>query len=48
MTKFARNHWYAASWARDLGDAPFSRRLLDEPIVLFRKKEGGIAALTDR
>ena len=48
MTKFARNHWYAALWARELGDAPVGRRLLGEPIVLFRKKEGGIAALTDR
>ncbi len=48
MAKFAKNHWYAAVWARDLGTAPLGRRLLDEPIVLFRTREGGIAALTDR
>ena len=48
MSKFAKNHWYAAVWARDLGEAPLGRRLLDEPIVLFRKKNGEIAALTDR
>ena len=48
MAKFAKNHWYAAVWARDLGDAPLGRRLLDEPIVLFRTKDGKIAALTDR
>jgi len=48
MAKFAKNHWYAAVWARDLGDGPLGRRLLDEPIVLFRTKNGEIAALTDR
>lgn len=45
---FAKNHWYAALWARELGDVPFGRRLLDEPIVLFRTKSGEIGALTDR
>ena len=40
MSKFAKNHWYAAVWARELSDAPLARRLLDEPIVLFRKKDG--------
>lgn len=48
MAKFAKNHWYAAVWARDLGDGPLGRRLLDEPIVLFRTKNGEVAALTDR
>lgn len=48
MSKFARNHWYAAAWAREVADAPLGRRLLDEPVVLFRKQDGTIAALTDR
>jgi phenylpropionate dioxygenase-like ring-hydroxylating dioxygenase large terminal subunit len=48
MGQFARNHWYPATWARDLSDAPLGRRMLGEPVVLFRKKDGGIAALTDR
>jgi vanillate O-demethylase monooxygenase subunit len=48
MATFAKNHWYAALWARELKDAPVGRRLLDEPVVLFRQKNGAIAALTDR
>ena len=48
MSRFAKNYWYAAAWARDLGDVPMGRRLLDEPVVLFRTKNGRIAALTDR
>jgi phenylpropionate dioxygenase-like ring-hydroxylating dioxygenase large terminal subunit len=48
MIQFAKNHWYPAAWARELGDAPLGRRMLDEPVVLFRQKDGAIAALSDR
>lgn len=48
MSRFARNHWYAAAWASELGDAPLARRILDEPVVLFRGEDGVIAALADR
>ena len=44
---FAKNHWYAAAWLTELGDAPIGRRILGEAVVLFRGKDG-VAALVDR
>ena len=44
-----RNHWYAAARSEEITpDAPFARTMLDEPLVLFRSKDGSIAALQDR
>jgi vanillate O-demethylase monooxygenase subunit len=37
MQMFARNHWYAAAWSGEIGDKPLGRRLLGEPVVLFRQ-----------
>jgi vanillate O-demethylase monooxygenase subunit len=48
MAKFARNHWYAAAWLSEIGDTPLARNILDEPVVMFRDRDGRIAALTDR
>ncbi|MGH8327934.1 MAG: Rieske 2Fe-2S domain-containing protein, partial [Steroidobacteraceae bacterium] len=49
MATFARNHWYVAAWGGELGDdRPLARRLLGEPVVLFRPAGGGVAALRDR
>ncbi|MBC2666005.1 aromatic ring-hydroxylating dioxygenase subunit alpha [Novosphingobium flavum] len=45
---FVRNHWYAAAWAGEVGERPLARRILDEPVVLFRTPDGGAAALEDR
>lgn len=45
---YLRNCWYVAAWGSEVGAAPFARMLLDEPIVLYRKQDGGIAALEDR
>ena len=45
---FLKNAWYAASWSRDLTDAPMARIFLDEPVVLFRDQHGGAVALEDR
>ncbi len=44
---FLRNAWYVAAWESEVGDAPFGRRILGEPVVLFRTPDG-IAALEDR
>src|SRR5258708_6104800 len=46
--KFARNHWYAAAWSSEIGDKPLGRRLLGEPVVLFRQADRSVAALFDR
>lgn len=48
MLKFARNHWYVAAWGGEIGDRPLARRLLGEPVVLFRQADGSVAALMDR
>jgi vanillate O-demethylase monooxygenase subunit len=48
MATFARNHWYAAAWGTEIGDKPFARRLLGEPVVLFRQADNSVAALIDR
>jgi phenylpropionate dioxygenase-like ring-hydroxylating dioxygenase large terminal subunit len=47
-SKFARNHWYAAAWSGEIGDKPLGRRLLGEPVVLFRQADKSVAALFDR
>ena len=48
MAEFVKNLWYAAAWSREIVDRPFGRRLLGEPVVLFRQADGTIAALSDR
>ncbi len=45
---FLRNHWYVAAWDYEIADKPFARRLLDEPVVLFRGSDGTVTALEDR
>ncbi len=45
---YLRNCWYVAAWGSEVGPTPFARTLLDQPIVLYRKADGAIAALEDR
>jgi phenylpropionate dioxygenase-like ring-hydroxylating dioxygenase large terminal subunit len=45
---FLRNHWYVAAWDHEIVDAVFARRILDEPIVLFRGAGGAVVAMEDR
>ena len=44
----ARNHWYVASYSRDITRNPLARWLLDEPVVLYRKENGQVNALEGR
>ena len=44
---FIRNAWYVAAWADEVSDKPVARRILDEPVVLFRDEAGNAAALLD-
>ncbi len=45
---FIRNAWYVGAWGHELTSAPIARRLLNEPVVLFRDAEGRAAVLEDR
>lgn len=46
---FLMNAWYVAAWAEELRpDAIVARRILDQPIALFRRSDGRPAAILDR
>jgi phenylpropionate dioxygenase-like ring-hydroxylating dioxygenase large terminal subunit len=46
---YLRNAWYVAAWSDDLAEGQLlGRTILKEPIVLFRKADGNVAALQDR
>ena len=46
---YVHNCWYVAAWSRDIKpDSLVPVTLLDEPLVLYRKGDGGLVALADR
>lgn len=45
---FVCNAWYAAAWPEEVGRSLLPRRILDEPVLLWRTTEGEIAAIADR
>lgn len=45
---FVRNAWYIAAWSDEVAKSPLARRILGEPVVLFRDASGTVAALQDR
>ena len=45
---FLRNAWYMAGWSDEVGEGLLRRRLLGDPVLLFRKEDGTAAALVDR
>src|SRR5437588_8063932 len=46
--QFVRNAWYVAAWSSEIGRAMLSRRILGEPVVMFRKQDGTPLAFVDR
>ena len=44
---FPLNAWYAAGWRRDIGTTLHATVICEIPMVLFRRSDGGIAALED-
>src|SRR3979411_50527 len=46
---YLRNAWYVAAWSDDLADGQLlARTILKEPVVLYRKADGKVAAMQDR
>ena len=46
---FLRNCWYVAAWAGELdNDKLVARRILNEPVLLFRSANGYVSAFEDR
>lgn len=45
---FLRNAWYVAAWSSEVGRTMLARRILDEPVVIFRSTAGAPVALEDR
>src|SRR4051794_13445809 len=43
-----RNQWYVAAWAEEAKDGLVARTILNEPLVIFRGKDGKPIALEDR
>ncbi|MSQ53109.1 MAG: aromatic ring-hydroxylating dioxygenase subunit alpha [Betaproteobacteria bacterium] len=48
MTGFLQNQWYAAATSQELGAKPLGRRICNESIAMFRRRDGSVAAVTDR
>jgi phenylpropionate dioxygenase-like ring-hydroxylating dioxygenase large terminal subunit len=48
MSIFVKNAWYVAAWDSEVGRELFKRRILGEPVVLYRKEDGTPVALIDR
>jgi phenylpropionate dioxygenase-like ring-hydroxylating dioxygenase large terminal subunit len=44
---FLKNAWYVAAWSDEITQKPISRRICQEPIVLYRDQSGVPAALFD-
>ncbi len=44
---FLRNCWYVAAFDHEVGEGPLARTVLGEPIVLYRRSGGTVAALAD-
>jgi phenylpropionate dioxygenase-like ring-hydroxylating dioxygenase large terminal subunit len=46
---FVRNAWYVAAWSDSVADGQLvPRTIMGEPVVLYRKANGDIAAIEDR
>jgi vanillate O-demethylase monooxygenase subunit len=44
-----RNCWYVIAWEHEVpAEGLFTRRVLDEPILVYRTADGGLAAMEDR
>ena len=45
---YLRNAWYVAGWSNEITAKPIARTFLDEPVALYRARDGSLVALEDR
>jgi phenylpropionate dioxygenase-like ring-hydroxylating dioxygenase large terminal subunit len=45
---FPKNCWYVAAMSHEIGRSLLARTLLNEPVLLFRREDGSVAAIEDR
>jgi phenylpropionate dioxygenase-like ring-hydroxylating dioxygenase large terminal subunit len=46
---YLRNAWYVGAWSDEVGDGKLMpRTIMNEPIVMYRKADGNVAAIEDR
>jgi vanillate O-demethylase monooxygenase subunit len=45
---YLRNGWYCAGWSAELDQAPVGRRMLDEPVMVYRATSGEPVAIEGR
>lgn len=48
MRHEVRHAWYVLAWSDEVGGAPLARRVLEQPVVVFRQQDGRAVALLDR
>lgn len=45
---FLTNAWYVAAWAHEVSRVPMARMILGRTVLLYRKEDGAVVALSDR
>ena len=46
-TSYPLDAWYPIAWGHEIGRALFARKICDRDIVVYRRQDGGVAALED-
>ncbi|MEO3937416.1 aromatic ring-hydroxylating dioxygenase subunit alpha [Dermatophilaceae bacterium Soc4.6] len=46
--RYVKNAWYVVAWSTEVARDPVSRRVGDDPLVLFRTQDGTAVCLSDR
>jgi vanillate O-demethylase monooxygenase subunit len=45
---FARNQWYVLGWSSEFGEIPKRRVVMDEPLLMYRARDGQPVVVADR
>ena len=43
--RYLRNAWYVAAWSSEVGRSLLERTILEQPVLLYRKENGEVAAI---